>query len=147
MDLDVRVRLQIYDRVIHHHHWPTMAELAAGLGVPAGEVRAACQRLHEGRTGIVLHKESGELLFAAPFSAVPSPFHVQVQEHSWFAPCGWDAFGIIALLGGTGILRASCPCCSEPIALTISDGALQDRNGWMNLVVPARHFYDDIVFT
>lgn len=147
MDFDVRVRLHIYDRVIRHQHWPAMASLAELLGAPAGEVRAACQRLQEGRTGIVLDKLSGELLFAAPFCAVPSPFQVQVKDHQWFAPCGWDALGIVALLGGTGLVRTSCPCCAAGISIQISAGVLQDTNGWMNLIVPARHFHDDIVFT
>lgn len=147
MDFDVRVRLQIYEGVIHHNHWPSMAELATIVAAPESEVRTACQRLQEGRTGIVLNKESGELLFAAPFCAVPSPFQVQVGKQDWFAPCGWDAFGIVALLGGTGMVRTSCPCCAHSISIHISDGALQDNNGWMNLIVPARHFFDDIVFT
>ena len=124
-----------------------MRQLAAALHSEEASVREACARLNAALTGIVLQKATGELLFAAPFSAAASTFQVEVNSKRWFAPCGWDAFGIVALLGGSGTIHTSCPCCGETITIPVSNGHLGDANGWMNLVVPARRFWEDVVFT
>ena len=147
MDFDTRIRLHIYEQVIERQHWPLMAEIATALHASPAEIRAACQRLYAGRTGIVPLRDEGELLFAAPFCAVPTPYRVAARGKEWFAPCGWDALGIVSLLGGDGAIHTACPCCEQAIDITITGNSLQDTYGLMNLVVPARQFWDDIVFT
>ena len=147
MEFDARVRLAIYEHTIRHTRVPLIREIAAQIEASEAAVREACLRLYAGRTGIVPHAASGELLFAAPFSAAPSSFQVGVNGRRWFAPCGWDAFGIVQILGGTGVVHTSCPCCGEPFRVSVTNYTLDDARGWMNLVVPAQRFWEDIVFT
>ncbi len=147
VEFDSRVRLTIYEEIIRTGAMPRLDSLAGKLKASVKEVHSSCERLYAAHTGIVPLAEGGELLFAAPFCAVPTPFQVEAQGRSWFAPCGWDAFGVVVVLGGTGIIRTRCACCEEGIIVRVENHVLQDRDGWMNLVVPAKRFWEDIVFT
>ena len=67
---------------------------------------------------------------------------------SWFANCAWDALGIPAALHRDGLIDSECADCGEPLELEVRDGRLV-RGGELlvHILVPARHWWDDIVFT
>jgi hypothetical protein len=44
-------------------------------------------------------------------------------------------------------IDASCGCCNHHLPLEIVDRKLRGPNGIIHIAVPARHWYDDIVFT
>ena len=133
---DADVRREIYDVTIRTGRVPAVAELTAD--------RDAIRRLAEQR--VIVLDANGEILMAAPFSAVPTPFVVRAGERSYFANCIWDALGISPMLKIDSTIATSCPDCDEPLALTISDGALTGE-GIVHFSVPARAWWDDIVFT
>jgi hypothetical protein len=84
----------------------------------------------------------------APFSAVPTPYRTRARNRWWYANCAWDAFGVLAALGGDGHVSSSCPDCAEAIELDVRDCRPLDSDGYMaHLLVPAAHWWDDIVFT
>src|SRR3712207_8826731 len=56
--------------------------------------------LHDAHALVV--DDDGELLMAAPFSAVPTPFGVEAAGRRWHANCAWDAFGGCAALHADG---------------------------------------------
>ena len=89
----------------------------------------------------------GELLMANPFSAVPTPYRVEADERSWYANCAWDAIGICAALHADGQIETTCPDCGEPIRLRIENGRPDDESLVFHCLVPARQWWDDIVFT
>lgn len=56
-----------------------------------------------------------------------------------------DALGIIAKLHGDGRVLASCRTSGEAMELSVRDGVLAGR-GIVHFVVPARRWWEDIVF-
>ena len=47
----------------------------------------------------------------------------------------------------TGRVEASCADCGEPIAVEVRDGLPDDESLLFHVLVPASHWWDDIVFT
>jgi len=124
---------------------PTILETERSLGAQAGEVCASLQRLAEAHM-LVLQKDSGEVLMANPFSAVPTAFLVQVGNRTYFGNCIWDALGIPAMLKQDAVLRCSCGDCGTAMTLRISQGALEPADGIVHFALPAARWWDDIVF-
>jgi hypothetical protein len=120
---------------------PTPAE----VGDPA-DVAAAWRRLHDAHA-LVLHPGSDELRMANPFSAVPTSFRVRVGDRWWYANCAWDAIGVCAALRADGRVESSCPDCGEPIAVEVRGERPDDESLLFHCLVPARAWWDDIVFT
>src|SRR3954468_3823386 len=109
--LDKEVRQHVYDYVMREELLPTIAETSSALSRSSDEVRASLQRLADGHI-LVLQKQSGEILMANPFSAVPTPFLVKVKDRSYYGNCIWDAMGVPAMLKQDASIDASCGCCS-----------------------------------
>ena len=147
MNVLVRVRLAVLERTIASGQVPTAGEIAAELDLPAAMVQEAYSRLHENHVFVCEPGEPSRLRMANPFSAVPTPFQVSSRGGSYHGNCVWDALGIISLLGGEGTVETSCPDCSEPLRLRVEGGQLVESEGVVHFGVPARHWWDDIVFT
>jgi hypothetical protein len=135
---DLELRNRVYRRFVQLGRAPTMAEL--------GTNEAALRRLHDAHM-IVLEPDRSEIRMANPFSAVPTPYRVEAAGRSWFANCAWDAFGIPAALGVDGHVSASCLDCGEPIEIDVVDRRPEPADGIFHVPVPARSWWDDIVFT
>jgi len=84
---------------------------------------------------------------ANPFSAVPTGFRVHAAGRRWYANCAWDALGICAALHVDGRIETSCPDCGERIALGVHDHRVDDEHLFFHCLVPAAHWWDDIIFT
>ena len=95
----------------------------------------------------MLEPSTGEIRMANPFSAIPTAFRVQAGGHWWYGNCAWDAFGIPAALHVDGHVETSCPDCAEPIAVEVLDRRPSDEGLVFHCLVPAGHWWDDIVFT
>ena len=119
---------------------------AADRAASASEVRASWRRLHD-EHALVLVLGTGNLRMANPFSAVPTSYAVEAAGRSWFANCAWDAFGICAALDVDGVITTSCPHCGDPIAVRVEDKRPSDPSLLFHCLVPAAHWWDDIVFT
>jgi Alkylmercury lyase len=145
LSLEDRVRTFTYRYFLTKGRAPTLAEMAAQLSHSLPDVRKALQCLAQ--THAFVAQENGELWRAAPFSAIPTPFPVEVGRHFWYANCIWDALGIPAMLHKDGRILASCGCCNYTMTLTVKNRSLQQSKGIIHIAVPARQWYDDIVFT
>jgi hypothetical protein len=148
--LDRAVRLQILRAFVDTARAPSVGETARALGEPADEVAGAYRRLAEGRA-IVL-RSGGEpndpaIRMAAPFSAVPTRYAVTAGGRRYWANCVWDALGVPAMLGVDARIEATCPDCDEPLALAVVGGELVEGEGVVHFAVPARRWWEDIVFT
>jgi Alkylmercury lyase len=142
---DNELRLYIYRHTIDRGSTPTVREMANGLRASVRTVRAGLLRL--AKTHAFLLQENGELWRAAPFSAVPTAFPVRLGKRQWWGNCIWDALGIPAMLGQDATIDASCGCCNQRMTLEVSRKKLRAAAGIIHIAVPARHWYDDIVFT
>lgn len=145
-DLDNAVRSFVYRQTIRTGQVPAVAAIAKGLNKPLPEVKAALRRLSASHA-FVLQEASGELWRAAPFSQVPTTFPVRAGKRSWWGPCIWDALGILAALHVDGDVFASCGCCNEAMPLKVKDGNLRRAEGLIHIALPARRWYEDVVFT
>jgi hypothetical protein len=144
------LRQFIYRHFVRAGRAPAVAEMAVALSSPARKpglrrVRAALERLAQ--THAFVLQENGELWRAAPFSAVPTAFPVRSGKRAWYGNCIWDALGIPAMLHENARIDASCGCCNYEMVLRVEDGRLHAPKGVIHIAVPARHWYDDIVFT
>lgn len=140
-DADLALRRRTYAFFVEHGRAPAAAE----LGDP-DDVVAGWRRLHDAHA-VVLDPATDELRMLNPFSAVPTAYRVEAQGRSWYGNCAWDAIGICAALHADGRIETSCPDCGEPIALDVRDGRPSDESLLFHALVPARHWWDDIVFT
>jgi hypothetical protein len=145
-DDDLALRNLTYARFAETGRAPTAAEIAVAAGRDRAGVVAGWERLHAGHA-LVLDPDSGELLMANPFSAVPTPHRVEVAGRWWYANCAWDAFGVCAALHSGGRIATSCPDCGESLRITVRDQRPDDESLLFHCLVPAARWWDDIVFT
>ena len=143
---DLALRRQTYADVVTLGRVPTAAETAAGTGRTEAEVLAGWRRLAT-EHALVLDPAGERIVMANPFSAVPTAFRVRADERWWYANCAWDAFGVCVVLGGSGVIETSCADCAEPVTLTVSPAGHTPSDLLFHVLVPARHWWDDIGFT
>jgi hypothetical protein len=142
--LDRDVRLAVYRTFVEEGRPPTASEMAVALGVETMDVEASVRRLADGH-GLVLAPGTPYVWMANPFSAIPTPFEVEVGDRRYFGNCIWDALGIAACLHADARIRTSCPDCSEPLPIEVRGADLDAPTGAViHFAVPAAHWWDDI---
>ena len=142
---DQKVRHYVYDQTMKTTASPTVAETAAALSSTPAEVLASFQRLAETHM-LVLQRDTGEILMANPFSAVPTPFLAQVDGRTYYGNCIWDVMGIPAVLKRDAVIQTSCGDCGTSMTLRIVNGSLEPAVGIVHFAVPAAQWWTDIVF-
>ncbi len=145
-DVDLALRNTTYGLVVSLGRMPTAVETALANGIEAGDVESGWRRLHEAHA-LVLDANTGAIRMANPFSGIPTPYRVEADGRSWFANCAWDAFGICAALGTDGRIETACADCGEQLAVVVRDRRPDDESLLFHCLVPAAHWWDDIVFT
>jgi hypothetical protein len=143
--LDIRVRAHVYDVTMRTGAPPASAEVAKAMSLRGDEVLASFRRMADAHV-LVLKPDTGEILMANPFSAVPTPFLVETGKFSAYGNCIWDALGIPAMLGRDARVITSCADCGASAEITVSGGAVKG-DGILHFAVPARDWWNDIVFT
>jgi hypothetical protein len=141
--LDGDVKLAVYRKIVDEGKPPTAAEIARGLGIATSEIEASLHRLDE-RHVLVLVPGTSSIWMASPFSAIPTPFEVEVGDRRYFGNCIWDALGIPVCLKTDGRIHTYCPDCSEPMSLDVRHGSLAAPEGVIHFEVPAARWWDDI---
>jgi Alkylmercury lyase len=149
-DFDNRVRVRLYELFVERGRCPSKAELATDLGCRTEEVGEAFDQLAQAHM-LVLQPESGEVLMANPLSAVPTPFFVEIAGNTGarnlYGNCIWDALGIFAMLASDGRILTSCGCCGEAMTVAVQGGEVRSQpSGVVHFALPARQWWDDIVF-
>jgi len=125
---------------------PSAEEVGDAAELSGDQVVAVWRDLHRVHA-LVLNPAMSEIRMANPFSAVPTAYRVRAAGRWWYANCAWDALGICAALHADGSIETSCPDCDEAIALEVRDQRLDDERPLFHCLVPAGHWWDDIVFT
>ena len=144
-EFDNSLRLYTYRHVVASGKAPSVAQAATETGSSEAEVRAGYARLSESHAFMLT--ENGELWRVAPFSAVPTAFPVDSGGQAYYGNCIWDALGIPAMLGQDATIPASCACCNLEMTLRVKAGSLLPHEGLIHVAVPARRWYEDVVFT
>jgi Alkylmercury lyase len=143
---DLELRNLTYRLFVELGRAPSADEVAEAAGLAPTEVAAAWRRLHDAHA-LVLEPDGTQIRMANPFSAVPTPYRVEAAGRSWYGNCAWDAFGICAALHVDGRVETACPDCGEPIAVEVRGERPSDESLLFHCLVPAVHWWDDIVFT
>ena len=142
---DQKVRHFVYDQTMRTTVSPTVAETGVALSTTAAEVQASFQRLADAHM-LVLQRDTGEILMANPFSAVPTPFITQVDGQAYYGNCIWDGMGVAAMLKRDAVIQTSCGDCGTSMTLRIVNGVLEPAVGIVHFAVPAAQWWNDIVF-
>ena len=138
---DLELRRGTFRFFVEHGRAPAAGELG-----DADEVLEGWRRLHA-EHAVVLNPSTDELRMLNPFSVVPTAYRVRAGGRWWYGNCAWDALGICAALHADGRIETSCPDCGEPLAFEVRDGRPDDESLLFHCLVPARQWWDDIVFT
>ena len=146
LNIDDAVRKAIYDTTLQEGVPPTISELAAHVEIAESDARVSLARLASARV-IVTQPGTGELLMVPPFSAVPTPFVVHSARHTSFANCVWDALGVPVMMRQRATVESACGCCGESMTIDAFPDQRPQGEGVVHFAVPARHWWDDIVFT
>jgi alkylmercury lyase-like protein len=91
---------------------------------------------------VVALDENGGIEMAHPFAAHRWGTRVEAGGRRWWGSCAWDGLGIVAALG----LR-DAEVTSGDVAVAVRDGAVVDDGSLFHVLVPARHWWDDIAHT
>jgi hypothetical protein len=142
---DLAVRNATYRRFVELGRAPTAEEVGAAVGQGSDEVAGAWRRLHDGHALVL--DAAGGLLMANPFSAVETPHRVEVAGRTWFANCGWDAFGVGVVLRGDSTIHTTCPDCGETLDIDVRAYRPTEPGLVWHVLVPARDWWADIGFT
>ena len=142
---DDEVRWHVYDVTMSEGTPPSRARLAELLDTTEENVAAALQSLATGRM-LVLQPETGEVLMAGPFSAVPTPFRVTLAAFSCYGNCIWDALGIPVTLRADARIDTSCGDCGAATRIDVVSGEVVGE-GFIHFALPAKVWWQDIVFT
>jgi hypothetical protein len=146
-DDDVALRNTTYSMFVALGRAPTAHDLAGRTGQSVAGVLAGWDRLHDAHA-LVLNGARTEIRMANPFSAVPTAYRVEAGGRRWYANCAWDAFGICAALHSDGRIESSCPDCGDPLVVEVATtGDPEPADLHFHCLVPARQWWDDIVFT
>lgn len=144
--VDRDVRLFVYERFVDEALPPSAEDVASALALPPAEVEASFARLEAGHV-LVFAPGTRNIWMANPLSAFPTPFRVETPRGSYWGTCIWDAFGIVAMLGGDGAVLTSCADCGEAMELRVAGGSLEPAEGVAHFAVPARRWWDNIGYT
>jgi Alkylmercury lyase len=139
---DLRLRNLTYELFVELGRAPMAEEAGLAAGV---DVRKGWQRLHDAHALVL--DSAGEIRMANPFSAVPTPYRVNARGRWWYGNCAWDAFGICAALGADGRIETNCADCGEELGVDVRTGRPGDESLVFHCLVPAAHWWDDIVYT
>jgi hypothetical protein len=142
---DLAIRNATYRSFVELGRAPTADEVAAAMGEEARTVREAWRRLHDAHALVL--DDGGRLLMLNPFSAVETPHRVEAAGRTWYANCGWDAFGIGVVLRADSTIRTTCADCADPIELQVRAYRPTDPSPVFHVLVPARDWWSDIGFT
>lgn len=84
---------------------------------------------------------------ANPFASVPTPFVVESGERRWNAMCVWDALGIPAMIRADAAIHTTCGDCNDALQLEVKNGELQSVQAVVHFAVPAKQWWNNIVFS
>ena len=152
LGFDVRVKLAVYGHFAETGRGPSPEEVAhrmAASGSPevdAASVRDAYPRLRAQRV-LVLEPDGTSIRMAPPFSGVRTQHVVESGGIRYFANCAWDALGIPAALHRPALVRSRCEQSLELLDLEVGTEGPAPSDWLFHCLVPAAHWWDDIVFT
>jgi len=146
MDIE-DLRLAVYADFASTGQAPSTQDLADQLGASAAEVESGLNDLHKARHLVL--DESGQVVMAHPFAAVPLGFSVMGSQTLWWGGCAWDSFALPHLLPAEAevLVATRCPACSRPHAWSVGTSQPPDGDQVAHFLTPVARMWDDVVDT
>ena len=139
------LRHRIYRTVADSGAVPDRSTIRDWVG-DADPADALLAEMHE-RHLLVLG-DDGSPHMVLPFAASDTGHRVRGADTSWWANCAWDSLAVPIALGGVDVdIDAAWVDTGEPVDLTVRDGRLTSTDGFIQWMIPARHWWDDVVET
>jgi Alkylmercury lyase len=145
-ELDIAIRNFLYHRFVETAQPPRVTDVSDEFGFSRDAAEEALRRL-DASHALVLERNTLEIRMLNPFSCVPSAWRVHAAGRTWYSNCAWDSLAVCAALHADGRVEASCGDCAEPIVVEVRDRRPVPDEHVFHVLVPARHWWDDIVFT
>jgi len=146
LTFETRVRTAILEVFAETGIAPSPAGITERLRAKLARVLEAWDRLREGRA-IVTGEDGLSIRMANPFSGIPTGHTFESAGIRYYANCAWDVLGIPAALGRGGTVRSRCGHSGESLRLQVGDEGPEPCDWLFHSLVPAAHWWDDIVFT
>jgi Alkylmercury lyase len=150
LNSDLKVlRKYIFDHFFELSVAPTLEETMQHFELARKEAFSRFKGL-ESEHHILLVPGTQRILMANPYSAVTTPFRVQVGESRYFANCAWDTISMHVMLDSDVRVESYCHHCAEPIEISISDGKVKSSSPPTPLIflsMPVAKWYDNLVNT
>lgn len=141
------VRAFIYERFAETTRAPSVDEIANHFRLSIPQASAALKVLHD-KHALFLKPGTVAIRMANPFSAIPTPYHVDVDGKTYWGNCAWDSFGIIAAIHAPhASIRATCAHSGSELRIAVRDTRVIGNGEVIHFLVPFRHWYDDLVHT
>jgi hypothetical protein len=148
-DVPARVRTFVYEHFLEHAVPPVVERLMTDLSLSRENVSEVLEGLDAARH-LALVKGTSRILMAWPFSAIATPFRVEVSGRRYFANCAWDAIAFHAMLRQDVRVESFCHHCAEPISLDLRGGHAvrsDPPEALVYLALPAARWWDEIITT
>ena len=142
---DLALRNTTYRQFVALGRAPSAGEVGTATGESESEVREGWRRLHDAH--VLVLDAAGDIRMANPFAAQPTPFRVEADGRSWYANCGWDAFGIGSALHVDCTIHTVCADCGEPLLIDVREELPKETDAVFHVLVPAASWWNDIGFT
>jgi hypothetical protein len=146
MEFDTQVKLAVYRHFSETGRAPGPEVVAARVGARVPDIVRSYQLLQDLRV-LVLGEDGISIRMAPPFSGVVTQHAVESNGVIYHANCAWDALGIPAALQQKGIIRSACAQSGERLTLNVGESGPEASDWLFHCLVPAAHWWDDIVFT
>lgn len=143
---DLALRTAVYRHFAATGGSPTLEAMRHAVGGTSEQVSDGYRRLYAKRM-LVPAGDLQSIRMAPPFSGVPTQHRATVNGTEYYANCAWDAFGVVAALGGTGGVLSRCEQTLDPLVLRLTPEGPPASAWRFHCVVPAAKWWNDIVFT
>jgi len=143
------VRKYIFDYFLSNSRAPVLEEIMDRFGLTRKEAAKVLEEL-ELAHHVIRVPGTNRILMANPFSALDTPFRVEVGAKEYFAACAWDAVAYHVMLSRDTQVRSFCHHCAEPIKIKFSEGRPVSSKPLLPIVylaLPAVKWWENIVIT
>lgn len=141
-----KVRIQVNRYIFANGFAPTTAELGRLLQVTETKIEQTLRQLADNHA-LVLHPNSYNIWVAHPFALFPTLFWVESGNKKWWGNCSWCSLGIAALSKENTRIYTKISGESDPLQIDIIDGQVVQKNLLVHFPIPARQFWDNVIYT
>lgn len=143
-----QIRLAINRFILQHGYAPNIAQLEDILQVENGKnlIENGLTALADNHA-LVLHPNTFDIWVAHPFALFPTLFWVKSKDKKFWSNCPWCSFGLSALINDDVDIFTRLNGEEESIIIQIRSGEVIQQQYFVHFPIPAKHFWDNVIYT